>query len=98
MKIIDLVKIERESLLKVIELLSSQQIHTSETKVNAKTFIELKETSNNKKNKLKHQQDYRIPLRTKFEILPIKECQDEPDTTNEENFMLPSLDHATSKR
>ena len=53
-------------MLKVIELLSVQQINTRE--INGKTvnFITVKETGKNKKTKLDHQQDYRIPLRNLF--------------------------------
>ena len=50
---------EPESLLKVIELLSVQQVNTLESNDNT----EIKETSKNKKTKLNLQQDYRIPLR-----------------------------------
>ena len=57
MKIIDL---ESESLLKVIEFLSVQQINTREINDNTEKFITVKEASKNKKNKLNHQQDYRI--------------------------------------
>ena len=52
-----------QSLLKVIELLSVQQINTHEANDNTGNFITVKETSKNKKIKLNHQQDSRIPLR-----------------------------------
>ena len=61
-----------ESLLKVIELLSVQQINTHEAHSNTENFITVKETSKNKKIKLNHQQDSRIPLRNSFEIFPLK--------------------------
>ena len=56
-------RIESQSLLKVIELLSVQQINTHEANDNTGNFITVKETSKNKKIKLNHQQDSRIPLR-----------------------------------
>ena len=52
-----------QSLLKVIELLSVQQINTHEANDNTGNFITVKETGKNKKIKLNHQQDSRIPLR-----------------------------------
>ena len=67
-------RMESESLLKVIELLSVQQINTHEANNNTDNFITVKETGKNKKIKLNHQQDSRIPLRNSFEILPIEEC------------------------
>ena len=87
-------RMEPESLLKVIELLSVQQVNTLEINDNT----EIKETSKNKKTKLNLQQDYRIPLRNSFETLSIKECQDKPGPTNEENSMSPSFDHVPIKR
>ena len=69
-------RMESESLLKVIELLSVQQINTHENNDNRDNFITVKETGKNKKIKLNHQQDSRIPLRNSFEILPIEESQD----------------------
>ena len=89
---------ESESLLKVIELLSVQQINTREINDSTENFIAVKETSKNKKTKLNHHQDYRIPLRNSFEILPTEECQDKPEPTDEENTISPSLDHAPGKR
>ena len=65
---------------------------------NTGNVIPVKETGNNKKTKLNHHQDYRIPLRNSFEILPIEECKDKPEPNDEENSMSPSLDHAPSKR
>ena len=82
---------ESESLLKIIELLSVKQINPREINDNT-------ETGKNKKTKLNHQQDYRIPLRKSFETLSIEEFQDKPEPTDEDNLMLPSYDHATSKR
>ena len=73
---------ESESLLKVIELLSVQQINTHEAHSNTENFITVKETSKNKKIKLNHQQDSRIPLRNSFEILLVEECQNKPEPTN----------------
>ena len=89
-------EIESESLLKVVELLSVQQINAHEINENTENFIAVKETGKNKKTKLNHHQDYRIPLRNLFEILPIEECQDKP--SDEESSMSSSFDHAPSKR
>ena len=50
------------------------------------------------KSKLNHRQIHRIPLRNSFKILPIEECQDKPESSDEENSMLPSFYHAPSKR
>ena len=86
---------ESESLFKV---LSVQQINTHEANDNTENFITVKETGRNKKIKLNHQQDSRIPLRTSFEILPIEECQDKPEPSDEENSTSPSFDHTPSKR
>ena len=79
-------------------MLSVQQINTREINDNTETFKTVKETGKNKKMKLNHQQDYRIPLRNSFEILPIEECRDKSEPADEDNSMLPSFDHATSKR
>ena len=78
-------RMESESLLKVIELLSVQQINTHEANNNTENFITVKGTGKNKKIKLSHQQDSRIPLRNSFEIPPIEECHDKLQPTNEEN-------------
>ena len=78
-------RMESESLLKVIELLSVQQINTHESNGNTENFITIKETDKNKKIKLNHQLDSRIPLKNSFEILPIEECQDKPEPTDKEN-------------
>ena len=56
-------RMESQSLLKIIELLSVQQINTHEANDNTENFITVKETGKNKKIKLNHQQDSRIPLR-----------------------------------
>ena len=56
-------RIESQSLLKVIELLSVQQINTHEANDNTGNFITVKETGKSKKIKLNHEQDSRIPLR-----------------------------------
>ena len=90
-------RMESESLLKVIELLSVQQINTHEANDNTEN-ITVKETGKNKKIKLNHQQDSRIPLRNSFEILPIEECQEKPEPTDDENSMSPSFDYVPSKR
>ena len=87
-----------ESLLKVIELLSVQQINTHEVNNNTENFIAVKETSKNKKIKQNPQQDSRIALRNSCEILSTEECQDKPEPTDEENSMSPSFDHTSSKR
>ena len=63
-------RIESEPLLKVIELLSVQQINAHEINDNTESFIAVKETGKNKKTKLNHHQSYRIPLRNLFEVLP----------------------------
>ena len=94
----DRLRMESESLLKVTELLSVQQINTHEANNNTDNFITFKETGKNKKIKLNHQQDSRIPLRNSFEILPIEECQDKPEPTDKEKSMSPSFDHTPSKR
>ena len=52
---------ESEYLLKVIELLSVQQINTDEANDITENFITVKETGKNKEIKLNHQQDSRIP-------------------------------------
>ena len=82
---------ESESLLKVTELLSVQEINTHEANDNTENFITVKETGKNKKIKLNRRQDSRIPLRNSFEILPIEKCHDKPEPIDEENSMLPSL-------
>ena len=95
-------RMESESLVKVIELLSVQQTDSHEGNDNTDfvtvNFITVKETGKNKKIKLNHQQDSRIPLRNSFEILPIEECQEKPEPTDDENSMSPSFDYALSKR
>ena len=73
-------------------------MNTHEISDNTENFIVVKEIGKNKKTKLNHRQDHRIPLRNSFEILPIEECQDKPKPTDEENSMLPSFYHAPSKR
>ena len=89
-------RMESESLLKVIELLSVQNINTHKANNNTKNFIKVKGIRKNKKKKLNHQQDSRISLRNSFEILPIEECQDKPEPN--EKSMSPSFDHTPSKR
>ena len=84
-------RMESESILKVNELLSVHQMNTCEFNGNTENFISVKETGKNKKTKLNHQQDYRIPQWNSFEILPIEECQGKPGPTDEENFMPPSF-------
>ena len=82
-------------------MLSVQQINTLKINENTESFIKAKETDKNKKTKLNHQQDYRILLRNSFEILPIKACYDKAELlgqTGEGNSILPSFDHAPSKR
>ena len=78
-------------------MLSVQQINTHEANDNIESFITVKETHKNKKINLNNQQDSRIPLRNSFEILPIEECQDKPEPTDEEKSMSPSFDHTPSK-
>ena len=89
---------ESESLLKVTELLSVQEINTHEANDDTENFITVKETGKNKKIKLNRRQDSRIPLRNSFEILPIEKCHDKPEPIDEENSMLPSFDYTPNKR
>ena len=91
-------RMESESLLKVIDLLSVQQINTHEANGNTENFITAKGTGKNKKIKLNHQQHSRIPLRNSFEILPIEECQDKLEPNDEEKSTLPSFDRTSIKR
>ena len=79
-------------------MLSVQQINAHKANDNKENFITVKGTGKNKKIKLNHQQDSRIPLRNSFEILPIEECQDKPETNGEGKSMSPSFDHTPSKR
>ena len=66
-------RMESESLLKVIELLSVKLINTREINDNTENLITLNETGKYKKTKLNHQQDYRIPLRRfHLELFPSK--------------------------
>ena len=39
-----------------------------------------------------------MAIRNAFETLPIEEYQDKPEPTDNDNSMLTSFDHATSKR
>ena len=89
---------ESEFLIKVIELLSVQPLNTHEANINTENFITVKGTSKNKKIKLNHQQDSRIPLRNSVEILPTEECQGKPEPDDEEKSMSPSFNHIPSKR
>ena len=74
-----------------------QQINTHEISGNTEKFVTVRETGKSKKNKLNHQQDYRIPLSNTFETLPIQEFQDKPKPVDEGNSILLSFNHATSK-
>ena len=65
-----------------------QQINTCEINDNTENF---KETGKTKKSKLNHQHEYRIPLTNSFEILPIEECQDKQEPTDEDSSVLPSF-------
>ena len=66
-------RMESESLLKVIELLSVKLINTREINDNTENLITVNETGEYKKTKLNHQQDYRIPLRRiHLELFPSK--------------------------
>ena len=66
-------RMESESLLKVIELLSAKLINTREINDNTENLITVNETGKYKKTKLNHQQDYRIPLRRiHLELFPSK--------------------------
>ena len=84
-----------EALLKVIELLSVQQINTRKINSNTEKIITVKEIGKSKKN---HEQNYRIQLSNESETFPIEEYQDKPEPTDEENSLLPSFDHDASKR
>ena len=66
-------RLESESLIKVIGLLSVQQVNTREINDNTENFVTVEEAGKNKKAKLNHQQNRRISLRNSFEILPIEE-------------------------
>ena len=79
-------------------MLSVQQINAHKANDNKENFITVKGTGKNKKIKLNHQQDSRIPLRNSFEILPVEEFQDKPEPNDEEKSISPSFDHTTSKR
>ena len=89
-------RMESESLLKVNELLSVQQINTHKAKYNTENFVTVK--GNGEKIKLNDQHDSRIPLRNSLEILPIEEYQDKPEPNDEEKSKSPSFDHTPSKR
>ena len=84
----DRLRMKSESLFKVIELLSVQQINTHEANDNTENFITVKETDKSKKIKLNHQQNSQIPLRNSFEIFPIQECQNKPEPTDEEKTQI----------
>ena len=86
-------RMESESLPQIIELLSVQQINTSEICDNV-----VKETGKSMKKKLNRQHDYRTPPSNSIETLPIKEYQGKPESTDEDNSMLPLFNQATSKR
>ena len=75
-----------------------QLINTREINDNTEKFITVKETGKSKESKLNHQQDYRLLPRNSSEALPIEECQDIPEPTEEDNSMLPSFNHATKKK
>ena len=68
-------RMESESLLKVIELLSAQQINTCKINGNIDNFMKVKETSKNKKTKLNHQQDYRIHWGILLKLFPLKNAK-----------------------
>ena len=76
-------RLESESLIKVIGLLSVQQVNTREINDNTENFVTVEEAGKNKKAKLNHQQNRRISLRNSFEILPIEECQDKLEPFDE---------------
>ena len=59
-------RMESKYLLKVIGLLSVQQMNAHEINDNTEKFITAKETGKSKKNKLNRHQDYRIPLSNSF--------------------------------
>ena len=56
----NILRMESESLLRVIKLLSVQQINAHEANDNTENFMSVKKPSKNKKLKLNHQQDSRI--------------------------------------
>ena len=79
-------------------MLPVQQINTHEANDNTENFITVKRTGKNKKIKLNHQQDSRIPLRNSFEILLIEEFQDKPESNDDVKSMSPSFHHKPGKR
>ena len=79
-------------------MISVQQINTRKINGNTENFIAVTETGRSEKNKLKHQQDFKIPLSNAFETLLTKKCQDKLEFTVEEKSILPSFNHPISKR
>ena len=79
-------------------MLSVQQINAHKANDNKENFITVKGTGKNKKIKLNHQQDSRIPLRNSFEILPVEEFQDKPEPNDEEKSISPSFDDTASNK
>lgn len=63
---------ESESSLKIIKLLSVQQINAGQINASTEKFIAVNETGKSKENKLNYQQDYRIPPDNSFENLSIE--------------------------
>ena len=88
---------ESESSLKIIKLLSVQQINAGQINASTEKFITVNETSKSKENKLNHQQDNRIPPDNSFETLSNEKSQDKPESTDKEVSILSLFDHATSK-
>ena len=88
---------ESESSLKIIKLLSLQQINTCQINSSTEKFIAVNETGKSKEIKLNHQQDYRIPPDNSFETFSIEKSQDKPEPTDKEVSILSLFDHATSK-
>ena len=88
---------ESESSLKIIKLLSVQQINAGQINASTEKFITVNETSKSKENKLNHQQDNRIPPDNSFKTLSIEKSQDKPEPTDKEVSILSLFDHATSK-
>ena len=79
-------------------MLSVQQINAHKANDNKENFITVKGTGKNKKIKLNHQEDSRIPLRNSFEILPVEEFQDKPEPNDEEKSISPSFDDTASNK
>ena len=88
---------ESESSLKIIKLLSVQQINAGQINASTEKFITVNETSKSKENKLNHQQDNRVPPDNSFKTHSIEKSQDKPEPNDKEVSVLSLFDNATSK-